>query len=150
VWHYDNGGSSNHTSTQNGPLSLWNTGTLNPGDTSSAVVIKAAGVYPYHCNFHPSTMIGKVRVPILVSPSSGGTGTLFTITLASASQTGFTFDIQRKIGANAWMTWKTGVTSLSVTTKPASPGTYKFRSRLHKTSNGATSGYSPAGTITVS
>src|SRR5207247_1077880 len=74
----------------------------------------------------------------------------FTITLASASQTGFTFDIQRKGGANAWTRWKTGVTSLSVTFKPTSTGTYRFRSRLHKTSNNATSAYSPAKAITVS
>jgi plastocyanin len=149
VWHYDNSGSSHHTSTQNGPLALWNTGNLVPGATSAAVVIKAAGVYPYHCAIH-SFMTGKVRVPILVSPSSGSTSTTFTITLASGSQTGFTFDIQRKVGANAWTTWKTGVTSLSVTFKPTSTGTYRFRSRLHKTSNGATSGYSPAMAITVS
>jgi len=149
VWHYDISGSTHHTSTQNAPLVLWDTGNLTPGQTSAVVPVQAAGTYPYHCAVHPS-MTGKVVVPLLIAPMSGTTATTFTLTLAAASQTGFTFDIQKKVGTNAWKTWKTGVTGLTVTFKPATTGTFRFRSRLHKTANGATSGYSPIKALTVS
>ena len=94
-------------------------------------------------------MTGTVKVPIRVSPTSGTTATTFTITLASATQSGFTYDIQRKVGSGSFATWRTGVTTRTFTFR-GSAGTYAFRSRLHRTSNGATSGYSPAKTITVS
>jgi len=148
VWHYDNNGASHHTSTQNGPLALWDTGLLNPGQTSSAVTLKAAGVYPYHCSVHAS-MTGKVSVPILVSPTTGTSATTFTITLTSALQSGFTYDVQMKVGTGSFTLWKSGVTTRTVTFKGAA-GTYTFRSRLHKTSGGATSGYSPSKKITIS
>src|SRR5213593_663362 len=54
TWHYDNSGTTHHTSTQNGPLALWNTGFIFPGQTSAPVVLKAAGTYPYHCAVHAS------------------------------------------------------------------------------------------------
>jgi plastocyanin len=145
-WH--NGGSATHTSTQNAPLSLWNTGNLASGSTSTAVALRAAGSYPYHCSIHPS-MTAMVKVPIKVSPTTGTTTTTFTITLTSATQTGFTYDVQMKVGSGSFTAWKSGVTTRTVTFKGAR-GTYAFRSRLHKTSNGATSGYSPAKTITIS
>jgi plastocyanin len=146
---WSNGGSITHTSTQNSPLALWNTGNIAPGNTSAAITIRAAGSYPYHCAIHPTLMKGTVKVPILISPSMGGTSTTFTITLTSATQTGFTYDVQMKVGSGSFTTWKTGVTTRTVTFRGAA-GTYAFRSRLHKTSNGATSGYSPAKTIKIS
>jgi plastocyanin len=145
-WH--NGGSATHTSTQNSPLSLWNTGNLTSGATSTAVTLRAAGSYPYHCAIH-SFMTGTVKVPIKVSPATGTTSTTFTITLTSATQTGSTYDVQMKKGSGSFTLWKSGVTTRTVTFK-GSAGMYSFRSRLHRTSNGATSGYSPAKTITIS
>jgi plastocyanin len=147
VWH--NNGPHTHTSTVDGTLGLWDTGDLATGATSSAVVFQAGGVYPYHCKIHPS-MHGMIRVPILITPSTGTLATTFTITLAAASQSGYTFDVQKKHGAALWKTWKTGVSTLTVTFKPNVTGTFRFRSRLHKTSNGATSSWSLAKMITVS
>ena len=145
-WH--NNGPSVHTSTQNSPLSLWNTGNIGVNATSASVTLRAAGVYAYHCAIH-TFMTGTVKVPIKVSPTSGTTSTTFTITLASATQSGFTYDVQRKVGSGSFTAWRTGVTTRTVTFS-GSAGTYRFRSRLHKTSNGATSNYSPAKTITIS
>ena len=147
TWHNASTGGFQHTATQNRPLGLWNTGILNPGQTSSIVRLLAAGSYPYHCNVHPS-MHGIVQVPILVSPRHGMRMTNFTIRLASATRSGFTFDVQRKIGSGAWKTWKTAVRSRIVTFRHG-PGTYRFRSRLHKLANGATSGWSPPARITI-
>jgi hypothetical protein len=90
-----------------------------------------------------------VKVPIKVSPATGTTSTTFTITLTSATQTGSTYDVQMKKGSGSFTLWKSGVTTRTVTFK-GSAGMYSFRSRLHRTSNGATSGYSPAKTITIS
>ena len=85
-----------HTATSD--VGLWSTPTLAPAMTSAAIVFKAAGVYAYHCKIHPF-MHGKVRVPIKVSPASGGTGTVFTITLATGSRAHWSFDVQVKAGA---------------------------------------------------
>jgi plastocyanin len=137
-----------HTSTQDGPLGLWDTGHIAASSTSSSVALLAAGSYPYHCKIH-STMHGTVKVPITVAPLSGGTSTTFTITLASATASGFTYDIQRRIGTGSWTIWQKKVTTTTVTFSGAA-GTYAFRSKLHRTSNDAKSGWSPAKTITIS
>ena len=145
---WTNDGSVTHTSTQNGPLAYWNTGNIASGSSDSAT-IRAAGVYAYHCNIHPSLMTGKVKVPILVSPSSGTTATIFTLTLASSTAAGYVYDVQQKIGDGAWTAWMTGVATRTVTFDPSAAGTYRFRSRLRRTSDGAKTGYSPAKKITV-
>ncbi|HET7868734.1 MAG TPA: hypothetical protein VFM85_00215 [Actinomycetota bacterium] len=59
------------------------------------------------------------------------------------------YDIQRKKGSGDWAAWRTGITSKSVRFKPKASGTWSFRSRLRKTSNGAKSGWSPARSISV-
>ena len=102
-WHND--GPSNHTSTSD--VGLWSTTTLTAGTTSTAIPFKAAGVYAYNCKIHP-VMHGKVRVPIDVSPASGSTSTVFTVTLATGSRVHWSFDVQKKAGPGPWKIWKTG------------------------------------------
>jgi plastocyanin len=137
-----------HTSTQDGALKLWNTGHIAGSSTSSSVSLLAAGSYPYHCNIH-TFMHGIVKVPIQIAPGTGTTSTTFAIALASATQTGFTYDIQRKIGSGSWKSWQTGVSTSTVSYTDVA-GTYAFRSRLRRTSNDGKSGWSPAKTITIS
>jgi plastocyanin len=146
---WKNTDSTTHTSTQDGPLALWNTGNIAPGVTKSATV-GSAGAYPYHCAIHP-TMTGTVKVPIKVGPASGTTATTFTITMATTAATGnFVYDVQERIGSGAWMAFKTGVTAKSVTFTTSAPGNYSFRSRLRdKTVAGKFSGWSPKKTISV-
>ena len=145
-WHNADTGLS-HTATSD--IGLWSTPTLMTGDTSAALPFKAAGVYAYHCKIHPF-MHGKVRVPIEASPASGSTSTVFTITLATGSHAHWSFDVQKKAGAGPWRIWKTGVTSLSVTFHHASPGTWRFRSRLHRNGSTVRTGWSPWKMITIS
>lgn len=145
AWH--NGGHQQHTSTQTGALALWNTGRIAVGATSGSVRFLAAGSYAYHCTIH-TFMHGTVRVPIIVSPLRGTRRTTFTIRLASATQAGFTYDVQRRIGTGAWTTWRVGVASTTVRFKHGK-GTFAFRSRLRRTSNGATSGWSLPRAITI-
>jgi plastocyanin len=146
AWH--NRDSITHTSTQDGALALWDTHNIAGGSTSSSVALLAAGSYAYHCSIH-SFMHGTVKVPIKISPLTGTTSMTFTITLAAATQSGFEYDIQRKIGTGNWKIWQSAVTSTTVTYTDVA-GTYAFRSRLHRTSNDGASGWSPAKTITIS
>jgi plastocyanin len=48
-----------HTSTSD--TGAWDTGTIAPGTTSSAVLFTTAGTFAYHCAIHPS-MTGSVIV----------------------------------------------------------------------------------------
>jgi plastocyanin len=144
-WH--NNGPSQHASTSD--IGLWSTPTIAPSTTSTAIPFKAAGVYAYHCSIHPF-MHGKVRVPIEVSPASGSTSTVFTITLAAGSRAHWSFDVQKKAGAGLWKIWKTGVTSLSVTFSHTTRGTWRFRSRLHRNGSTLRTGWSPSRMITIS
>jgi len=148
TFHWTNNDGITHTTTQNGPLSLWNSGNIIAGNAFSKA-IDFAGSYPYHCSIHTS-MTGTVKVPIQVTPSSGSVGTAFRVTVASVTaSSGFVYDVQRKKGNGSWTAWKTGITSKSVTFKPQALGTWSFRSRLRKSSNGARSGWSPARSISV-
>jgi plastocyanin len=149
TWH-NNGGPHTHTSTGDTPLGLWNTGNIAPNATSVAITFQAAGTYPYHCAIHPTLMHGIIRVPILVGPASGTTATTFTLTLTSAPASGFTYDVQRRLGTGAWATFRTGVTTATVTFTAPSMGIWGLRSRLVRTSNHAASKWSPMKKVTVS
>lgn len=146
---WTNNGTTSHTSTQDSPLALWTTGSIAPG-ASASTTLSAAGTYPYHCAIH-SFMTGKVKVPIAVSPLSGTTSTTFTITLATVdAPTGFTYDVQVKVGSGSFVTLKKGVATATKTYQAPAAGTYAFRSRLRNLTTGAASAYSPAKSITVS
>lgn len=149
---WTNNGSNVHTSTGDAPLSLWDSGTVGVGGTFT-FAFTAGGKYKYHCTFHQSLgMIGTVSVKIKATPPSGPAGTIFTITVASINApAGFVYDIQKKNPGGVFQNWMLNVTNKSVTFNSTGQptGTYQFRSRLHKTSNGATSSYSAAKSITV-
>jgi len=149
TFHWTNDDSVTHTATQNGPLSLWNSGNIAAGNDFSKAV-DFAGAYPYHCAIHPTTMKGTVKVPIQVSPPSGSAGTTFTVTVADRrAPSGLVYDVQRRKGSGDWTAWKTGITSKAATFRPKAQGTWSFRSRVRKTSNNAKSGWSPARSISV-
>ncbi len=40
----------------------FDTGTLAPGATSSAITMNTAGTFPYHCAIHGVTMVGTLTV----------------------------------------------------------------------------------------
>ena len=112
---------------------------LMPATRPPPILFKAAGVYAYHCKIHPF-MHGKVRVPIEVSPASGSEEVLSRSRSRPDSAPSGRLDVQKKAGAGLWKIWKTGVTSLSVTFHHASPGSWRFRSRQHRTRVGPTNG----------
>ena len=143
---------TSHTSTSDSPLILWDSGSVPPAGTFS-FTFTAAGIYPYHCTFHVlSGMKGTVGLKDTVTPPSGPVGTKFTVKVATINApAGFVYDIQKRNPGGSFLDWMLGVTTLSVmfdsTGQPM--GTYQFRSRLHNTATGATSGYSPGTSATV-
>ncbi|HEV8563459.1 MAG TPA: plastocyanin/azurin family copper-binding protein [Actinomycetota bacterium] len=145
---WTNDGDVGHTSTQDGPLALWHSGAIAPG-ASSSVTLPAAGTYAYHCNVHVGIMTGTVRVPLIVDQTTGTTATIFTFTLASETQYGYVHDVQKK-RLGRWHDWKTGVVGPTVEFQAVAAGTVRFRSRLHRSSDDAVSGWSPRATIVVS
>ena len=147
--NWQNTGTRTHTATQD--AAFFNTGNIAPGTTSAGKVLTAAGGYPYHCAIHPS-MVGSVKVPVKVAPTTGTTATVFTITVASvAAPSGFVYDVQKRVGSTGtWAAYMTGVTTASVTFTATATGTYSFRSTLRKVSTGAKTKPSPAKSVTVS
>lgn len=124
-------------------------------DASRSKTFSFAGTHWYRCTMHSndagtSGMIGKVRVPVQVSPASGATGSRFTITIASqVPPSGWRFEVQRKIGAGDWILWRDDVARTTLAYRPANGGTHRFRARLERASAGVRLPFSPADAITV-
>ncbi len=142
---WDNHTGFHHTVTGDTPLDLWNK-DLQVGATVSRN-FTAAGSFPYHCNIH-SFMHGDIVVAMTVSSTTGSTSTTFTLHWASASAaSGFRYVVQKRAPGGSFVAFKT-TTSPSGTFKTSVTGTWQFRARLKRTSNGSASGYSPALSIT--
>lgn len=146
-WH--NSGLYTHQPVQNGPLSLWKSKPVMAGHTTATVTMFAAGTFAYHCQIHPN-MKGTIRVPVTTNISSGSVGDTITIRLASRSHPKFTFNVQRRLGTGAWVTFKTGVTGLTVTYHATAPGAYQFRAKLLRPAAHAASLFSPPANVTIS
>jgi hypothetical protein len=77
---------------------------------------------------------------------------VFTVTVATVpAPTDFVYDVQKANPNGVWRDWMMGVTSISVTFDSSGwpEGTYRFRSRLHRLSDDASSDYSPNASIAV-
>ena len=96
-------------------------------------------------------MSGKLRVPLVASPTSGPLGTAFTLTWAPAGPpVGLKFDVDRKVpGAANWVAWKRGVIGTSGVMTPGRRGMFRFRARVRKPANGQTSDWSVVRAINV-
>jgi plastocyanin len=142
-----------HTATDTTGMGLFNTGPI-PVEGEAFVTIPSAGTYPYHCaeptSVHPA-MNAQLKAPVMITPASGTVNTTFTVKWASSAlPAGYVADVQRKApGAMAWMAWKTGVTAISSTFKTSARGTWSFRARLRRTSNGKMSGWSNPKTVSI-
>jgi plastocyanin len=120
-------------------------GGMDPGDTYTKA-FRSAGTYPYTCRVHTSDgMRGKVRVPMRAVRSGGD----FHLTLASATaESGYRHDVWvDRPGTSGWQHW-TYTSSATATYHPTAGGTYKFKSRLQRISNGQTSRFSPVVSVT--
>lgn len=147
-----------HTSTSLGVgfgtvgLSLWDSGNIPPGGSFDRT-FNIGGAFPYRCEIH-HTMMGTISVADKAKPKSGLVGTKFSITvsLQASPPAGMVYDVQMAAPGGSFQDFATGITSRSVTFdstgKPT--GTYQFRSRLRRTSDGVASNFSRAIRVTVS
>jgi hypothetical protein len=96
-------------------------------------------------------MNGKVKVPMVVSPTSGPLGTAFTLGWSTISGlSDYSFDVQRRRPSDAgFVNWikKTNTRGISYT--PGTKGTYRFRARTRNTATGVVTGWSPVLSIAV-
>jgi plastocyanin len=140
-----------HTSTDQSALLLWDSGRMDEGATFSFTVT-AAGTYPYFCQLHEAFgMFGTIRATDFVSPPAGPPGASFTVEVATdVAPAGFVYDIQRRDPGGAFQEWVTTTDPSAVFDSTGhAAGTYLFRSRLHRLSDGASTEYSPAVGIQV-
>ena len=163
-WNFASTNTRSHTATDASGMGLFDSG-LKAGGTNYSFTFKAAGTYKYKSTAsEPTLMAGTVKVPLKVSPLSGGTTTTYTVTWASgAPATGFFSDVAYRYKPcaktatctwQAWTNWKTNQTSaLSAGFTPTKgTGTYQFRARVGKQVTATTkkfSGWSLPVTVSV-
>lgn len=96
--------------------------------------------------------LAQLRAPLQTSPATGTRSTTFTVRWAPGSvPAGYVVDVQRRApGSSTWSNWRTGVTTASSTFRTSTRGTWSFRARLRRSSNGRTSGWSNVATVRVS
>jgi len=147
---FANHGDHTHSARDTSGLQLFNTGAIVSAASASVSAPPGAGQYPYRCDFH-TVMTGKLRVPVIATPTSGPLGTQFTLTWAVAgAPVGLKFDVDRKVpGAANWTAWKRGVIASSGVMTPGRRGMFRFRARVRRPSNGQTSDWSVVRAINV-
>ena len=62
-----------HNARDTSGTALFNTGDMTPPQSVSVPPLPGAGVYPYRCDHHPE-LKGKLKVPVLATPSRRGAG----------------------------------------------------------------------------
>jgi plastocyanin len=147
-----NFGAVAHDAADTSGMKLYNTGRIDPAGIGFISPPPGAGTYPYHCtDTSHVAMQGRLRVPVVATPTSGAVGSSFTIRWAVADPpTGFVFDVQRKApGASTWTDWRVGVTARKRTAIPTRAGTWSYRARVRKLSNNTASGWSAPAAILV-
>lgn len=142
---WSNSDNLTHTTTANF-LNWWNR-TLGPGDATD-VTHARGGTFAYRCTIHPS-MTGKVKVRPFMDPPSGNTLDTFVLHVATLdAQAGFIEDVQRRKGSKPFKFFDS-TEATQVVVHFSNPGTYQFRSRLRRTSDGLHTGWSAPITVQV-
>jgi len=145
LWSFT--GTSVHALQDSQSLGLFNSGLHAPGTTYS-YAFSAAGAYTYACTIHTSQK-GTIYVPLKVA-TTATMGVPFTVTWASAQLDGYYYDVQvQRPGSTSWSGWKTDTSELHGDYTPTNTGTYRFRARLQRISNGKNSTWSPTSSVVV-
>ena len=154
-------GPSAHTATDSIGLGLGGAPLFDSGSRTVGEVyefgFQAAGTYSYASTAsEPTLMTGNIKVPIVVSPTSGTTSTNFTVRWSSSTLPGFRFSVQNRFRAEGSTTWSKWAsfgpvqTAASGTFTPnQGAGTYQFRSRLQNEATTRTSLFSTPASVTV-
>jgi plastocyanin len=140
-----------NTSHPNHLFSSGGAGSIHPGNAYS-YTFTSAGTFPYFCIFHASDhMKGTVTVPMKVKRVAGSSPERFKITVGSvalASSAPWVRVVQVDLpGGGATYTVIKTTRAASFKYKPASHGTYRFRSYLKSTGSNGQSQTSPVVSI---
>jgi hypothetical protein len=149
-WSVPSSDAASHSITDGDATGLFDSGLVAPGGSFST---KLNGAGTYQVIDSATGHLGKVRVAMSASPTSGTTSTLFSLGWAAASPpAGYVFDVQiRRPGQSSFSDWVTSVTSTGAQFTPdAGAGTYTFRARVRKATGGKHTLWSPLLNITVS
>jgi hypothetical protein len=143
-------GGITHSVTDSSGMGLFDSGLLAQGKSWSFKFVGAAN-YTYKCSLNGS-MTSTIKVPLIMSPLSGGLATPFTLTWGSgAPPAGYVYDVQiQRPGSQLWENWKKDTTTRTGTfVADSGTGTYSFRSRIEKSSNAKRAGWTKVVSITV-
>lgn len=136
---FDFVGPSHHTATDGTGMDLYDSGSVGAGGPSTSFAFEAAGTYRFVCTPHVSEgMVGRVGVPMRVSPKRGGVHRRFTATWASqVAPAGFVYDVQIRRPGKPWTSWRSGTHKRQASYVPTKgKGTYRFRARLRRPGSG--------------
>jgi len=137
-----------HTAT---PSINWSWGGVDvaAGTASVPVTPTQTGTYVYFCSIHPTRMMGRLAVAMIVTPTAGSTATFFTVTLGTVQSPGVSVhDVEVRRNGGAWQgkaTTNQPVTSFFFT----QTGTWDIRTRLRWQLGGQTTEWSPIFTVVV-
>jgi len=147
AWRLSGAATKQHSITDATGMGLFDSGLQRAGFTLRHTY-QGAGVYSVKDTATGNR--GSVTIPLTLTPATGGTGTTFTVTAAgAAAPAGFVFQTQiLRPGSSSWTLWKTGPTNTFKA--DAGVGTYSFRARMSKKTNGAAAAWSPEAAIVIS
>jgi hypothetical protein len=121
-----------------------------------AIRFYAAGSFPYSVRVdtksgpgfgyvHLTTLPAKIQSQMRLSRARVRKGGKVTVSWASrVAPAGHVYDVQIRRPGSTFKTWKSGVAQPRVDFRPGLKGTYRFRARLRRLSDGKRSSYSPA------
>jgi len=151
---WTNTGNTDHRMMAQPQVIAFDSGHLDPGETSSATRLKFAATYKYVCIFHGG-MDGRIKVrPALYEPGAPGNyavtirlGEKAILRLANGElPNNRVMDVQRKRGSGTWTTIRTGVIKQRIYVGAGKEGSYRFRTRV-RTDAGARTSWSPASKV---
>lgn len=118
----------------------------SPRATTGLITEKTvvAGAFPFLCSVHLPGMTGKLKV----KPTLSRSGSTVTVRLGPV-ESSFRHLIQRRNGSSGSWTSSNSTSGADSATFSLSRGTWQFRAKLVRTSNGTTSGNSPVVSIYV-
>ena len=118
----------------------------SPRATTGLIAQKTvvAGAFPFLCSVHLPGMTGKLKV----KPTLSRSGSTVTVRLGPV-ESSFRHLIQRRNGSSGSWTSSNTTSGADSATFSLSRGTWQFRTKLVRISNGTTSGYSPVVSISV-
>lgn len=148
IWSFS--GTGTHSVVDNTGMGLFDSGPQAPGATY-IYTFTAAGNYKVKDTFTGKT--GTVQIITVAGPHAGSVNDSYLVQWASwTPPAGYVSDVQIfRPGSSRWVNWLQDQTATETWFTPdAGPGTYSFRARLRKVSNGKAAGYSPPASIIAS